>query len=205
MMGSFFSLPTVWAVTNPVLPNIGSGAGTSILGNIVSATISLLLVLGGIASFIFFVTGVYWWITAEGDKVKFQRARERVLHALIGALILFAIFAFLNLFDLIFGVDLRNIYVPRITGTSCECNESCVVIPEENNCGPYLRAVCLPGCDCECMMPTSTPAPPTPTSTPACLDVGQYCASDSECCNGNCCDTGPCVGQCYGDCADCSG
>ncbi len=77
-------------ITNPVIGPAGTGPGDAILGNIISALIGFVLVVGTIGALVFFMLGALRWITSSGDKNKLQAAQEEITHAVVGLMILAA-------------------------------------------------------------------------------------------------------------------
>ena len=78
-------------ITNPVLPTIGHGEGGPIFGNIISAIIGMFLIVGFIFAILHFMFGAMRWVTASGDKTALQSAQERMTQAVVGLLIMAAI------------------------------------------------------------------------------------------------------------------
>ncbi len=91
---------TIFAITNPVLPpQIGAGgqlAGETIVGNIVSAVIGAILILGFIVAMLYFMIGGIRWLTASGDKTKLQSAQDQITQAITGLIVLAAFWAILT-------------------------------------------------------------------------------------------------------------
>lgn len=75
-------------ITNPVLPNGGIEFG-SLLG----AMVGLLLIIGSLAAFIFLLLGALSWITSSGDKQKLEKAQGTITSAILGLIILAAVWA----------------------------------------------------------------------------------------------------------------
>ena len=101
-------------IENPSIPN-KYGAGSDFAGNvsgILGATISFILAAGGIAFVLMFMIGGFQWITSGGDKDAITRARSRIMHAVVGLVILFAVYAILKLLGQVLGVNLISIKLP---------------------------------------------------------------------------------------------
>lgn len=56
-------------------------------------------------------------MTSGGDKVAVENARKRITNAIIGLLILFFIFAFVNLLEAFLGVSILELDIGILTGS----------------------------------------------------------------------------------------
>ncbi len=92
------------AINNPVLPeNLGGTAdsseaatsGTVFVQYLVSLWESMINI-GGLLVLFYFAWGSIEWITAGGDSGKLEKARLRMMHAIIGLLILVSSFVILG-------------------------------------------------------------------------------------------------------------
>lgn len=104
-------------ITNPVVPNLSPGSGSAAVGQFsgVIGTIIRALFVGGVIVFlVWFLIGAVRWITSGGDKGQLEGARNQVLHAVIGLVVLFSLFAILKVIEILFGVSILNIDVNRI-------------------------------------------------------------------------------------------
>ena len=82
-----------------------------IFGNLVT----VLLVFAVILSLIFLLIGAIRWITSGGDKGKLDEARKGVLASIVGLVIAFLAFFFLNLITYIFtGTAMTTLRLPTI-------------------------------------------------------------------------------------------
>lgn len=96
-------VPTVFAdsgIINPVLIFAGQGdaaQGMIILSSIISALVGLFLVVGFILAIFHFMFGAIRWVTASGDKTHLQNAQERMTQAVVGLILLAAVWAITTL------------------------------------------------------------------------------------------------------------
>ncbi|MEK7165417.1 MAG: hypothetical protein AAB874_01240, partial [Patescibacteria group bacterium] len=97
-------------------PAVGTGDGAKIVSNIISALIGLFLVIGFVMALFHFMFGAIRWITASGDKTALQNAQERMTQAMIGLIILAAVWAIMLLVGKFVGLDFPNFILPTITG-----------------------------------------------------------------------------------------
>ncbi|MBI2267930.1 MAG: hypothetical protein HYU80_00575 [Candidatus Blackburnbacteria bacterium] len=104
-------------LTNPVVdklsPKSGEGAVDQLSG-ILSTIVSVLIIAGALIFTLYFIMGAIRWITSGGDKGQLESARNQVLHAVIGLLVLFSVFALLKLIGVLFNINLLNIDLGRI-------------------------------------------------------------------------------------------
>lgn len=98
-------------ITNPLLdPAIQtSGGGISFFQGFLPALVNLGFIIGSVVFFFMLLSGGIQWMTSGGDKIAVENARKRLTNALIGLLILFFIFAFVNLLEVFLGVNIMVI------------------------------------------------------------------------------------------------
>ncbi len=103
---------------NPVLPALlGQGAkeqGTKGLGVLIGNLVGLLFIGGFILSLFFLITGAISWITSGGDKNNLENARNRIVHAIMGLIILAAVWAIFTLVGQFVGLDIKKLPIPTI-------------------------------------------------------------------------------------------
>lgn len=105
-------------IKNPVLPfNIGCSyvaEGDTIAGNIIGAVVGIFLVVGSIAALLYLMIGAFVWITSAGDKNRLQEARERIIHALLGLIILASVWALMILIGEFTGLGFPTFILPTV-------------------------------------------------------------------------------------------
>lgn len=72
----------------------------------VTTAINLLLGFAGVGAFIFLLWGGVQWITAGSDKDAVEKARKKIINALIGLAVVFSAYAILFILRVLFNVDL---------------------------------------------------------------------------------------------------
>ena len=87
-----------------ILPAQTTG-GQGIVGTILRNVITLLFVVGGIGTIIYFIWGAVDWIMSGGDKEKVSSARKKMTHALIGLVLLSAAFVIIRVVGQIVGFN----------------------------------------------------------------------------------------------------
>lgn len=76
------------------------------LGLLLSRALILIFFFAAILTFIFIVIGGLQWITAGGDKVAAQAARDRITAAIVGLVIVVAAFAITWIITRAFGINI---------------------------------------------------------------------------------------------------
>ena len=96
-------------------PTSGGDALTAII-KVVSAIIGFLT----LAAFIWFmfqlVIGGIQWVTSGGDKNSLESARNKITHALMGLIIVGAIWAIFTLVSKFLGLNFPNLEIPSMGG-----------------------------------------------------------------------------------------
>jgi hypothetical protein len=109
-------------ITNPVLPAPVAGssgnAGVTFLQNIIPAAITLGFIIGVLVFFFMLIVGAIQWISSGGDKQAVESARGKVVNAIIGLIILFAAFAIIQMLNTFFGLELFQLTLPSLGGTT---------------------------------------------------------------------------------------
>jgi TRAP-type C4-dicarboxylate transport system permease small subunit len=110
-------------ITNPVLGPTGNQSGISFLQKFIPAAINLAFVAAAVIFLFMLIFGAIQWISSGGDKQALESARGRITSALIGIVILFALFAILNLISNFFGgVPILNLSIPSLTEINYKAN-----------------------------------------------------------------------------------
>jgi hypothetical protein len=89
-------------------PKDAAGGVTALksVTTVISSIIGLLTVIAGIWFIFMFLIGGYTWMTSMGDKHKLEEARDRIVNALIGLVIIVAGWGVLALVGQFFGWDI---------------------------------------------------------------------------------------------------
>lgn len=108
-------------IHNPVLPSgLGGGnspnpnSGGTALGQLISNLVGALFIAGFLLAFMQLLLGGISWITAGGDKQKLETARDKITNAIMGLVIVGAVYALTTLVARFFGMDLTALSVPTI-------------------------------------------------------------------------------------------
>lgn len=109
------------AITNPVLPpSLGGEGATGVqggksLGAIISTMVAALILFGFLAAMLLLITGSLSWITSGGDKTKLEAAREKIINAIVGLIILASVWAMITIVGQLVGLDIKNLPIPQIS------------------------------------------------------------------------------------------
>ncbi len=119
-VATFFSFAgAAFAVDSP---NIRGFDSNSIpfpnLGKLISNILSLLFFFAALLAFLFIILGGIQWITAGGDKVAAQSARDRITAAVIGLVIVVAAFAITVILSKVLGINLFEYNFPGTSTTA---------------------------------------------------------------------------------------
>lgn len=82
------------------------GDVTTDLGTLLSRAMIILFFFAAVLAFIFIVIGGIQWITAGGDKIAAQAARDRITAAVVGLMIVVASFAITLIITSVFGLNI---------------------------------------------------------------------------------------------------
>lgn len=91
-----FLAQNVPPINNPALPGIANKTekdAPALFGKFIAGLIGVMLVIGTLLAFAQLLQGGLAWITSGGDKTALEGARDRIINALIGLLIVFAAWA----------------------------------------------------------------------------------------------------------------
>ena len=107
-------------ITNPVLqPVIGAGGraqGGTATGKIIASVMGGMFIIAFMIAFIYLITGGFHWITSGGDKTNLEHARNKIIHAVVGLIVVASVFAVVNILGKLLGLDLLNLPIPVIRG-----------------------------------------------------------------------------------------
>jgi len=103
-------IPSVSNITNPALGNSLQGlSGAEFVSRLVSSAVGLLLIAGAVIFVVILLLGAISWITSGGDKAAVEAARGKVTAAIIGLVLLFSVWAIVNLIETIFRINILTL------------------------------------------------------------------------------------------------
>lgn len=83
--------------------------------SIVSAVVTLLLIVSLLAFFFMFMFGGIKFIISGGNKEKTDTATRQIKNAFIGLFIVFSSWAIVQIISTVYGIDLLLIEIPSVT------------------------------------------------------------------------------------------
>lgn len=87
------------------------------IGQLVGFIVTIAFVIAVLVALLFLVWGGIKWITSGGDKAGVEAARNQIIAAVIGLIIVFLAFFILNLVLQLFGLNLFNLTLPTLSGS----------------------------------------------------------------------------------------
>lgn len=89
--------------------------GSASIGNVIMSVIVILFIIAVIVALIFLIWGGLKWIFSGGDKTAVESARNTIIAAVIGLVIVFASFFLLNLVtQILLGAPITSVNLPTI-------------------------------------------------------------------------------------------
>jgi hypothetical protein len=132
--------------TNPALNlTISTLSGSEFVSRLISSLIGFGIVVGGTIFVFMLIIGSVQWITSGGDKGANEAARSKITSALVGLVILFALFAIVNLVGCFFNTNFLQFNIGELSVTGGE-NPFC---PSAS--APSELCICAEGCPPPCI------------------------------------------------------
>lgn len=82
--------------------------------SLVSAIINILLIVAVIIALVFLIYGGIRWILSGGDKTAVESARNHIIAAIIGLVIVLLAFFIINLIGGLFGININKLTLPQL-------------------------------------------------------------------------------------------
>ena len=104
-------------ITNPIAPRLSpltGEAATGTFSDVLSSVFGLLFIVGILVFVVYFIIGAYQWITSSGDQKGVEKARNSIIQAIIGLVVLFSLFALLRLIGYVFDINLLQLDIGRL-------------------------------------------------------------------------------------------
>lgn len=83
-------------------------------GKFVSNAVVALMVLASLVALGFLIYGGVKWIMSEGDKTAVENARNTIIGAVIGLIVVFTSYLILSIILGVFGINLQSLTVPTV-------------------------------------------------------------------------------------------
>ena len=128
----FLSVVQAAAFVNPVIGILGTDKENAQSGATVTGYGILLwnavIIAGGLVVLLYFIWGAMEWLLSAGEASKLQSARNRMIHSVIGIMILASVIAVFMFVQYVMGVEFINFTTTSTGGSPC--------IPTETNTCP---------------------------------------------------------------------
>ena len=86
-------IPSLAGIALGMVPS----GGASTLNNVLRLIVSLLILFAIILSLLYLIWGGINWLTSEGDKTRLEAARQKIIYAILGLILVFVSYLVLNL------------------------------------------------------------------------------------------------------------
>lgn len=86
----------------------GETAAGGMLEKIFSMTLAIFTIIGGLTFVLYFVLGALSWITAGGATDKIEKAKNQMINAVIGLIIIVAAFSIISIVSIVMGLNILN-------------------------------------------------------------------------------------------------
>ena len=86
------------------------------LGQVLGFVVTIAFIIAILTALLFLIWGGIKWITSGGDKTGVETARNQIIAAIIGLIVVFLAFFILNLILTLFGLSLFNLTLPKFPG-----------------------------------------------------------------------------------------
>ncbi len=97
-------------------------ADTSV-GSLITFFVAFVIVLATLLALVMIVIGAIQWITSGGDKTKVDAARNHIIAAIIGLVVIALSFVIINVVISALGLgDLMHLRIPKLTDISGQAN-----------------------------------------------------------------------------------
>lgn len=94
-------------IQNPALgPNLQGKTGIGFFQSFVPNLVGIAFVIGALVFFFVMIIGAIQWITSGGDKASLESARGKIVNAIVGFIILLAVFALLKVIEDFFAINI---------------------------------------------------------------------------------------------------
>ncbi len=88
------------AVQEPSVPYVNS------IGSLLGGLLTIAIIFGALAVFIYLIWGGFDWLTSGGDSGKIEKAQKKITAALIGFAIIAASYGLMKLIGAFFNIDI---------------------------------------------------------------------------------------------------
>lgn len=102
-------------ITNPALPAaVGNQSGQTFFNSLFPALVGVGFVVGVVFFLFNLIIGAVQWIGSGGNKASIEEARNKIISALVGIVVLFCVFGILNFVSCFFNINFTTIQVGQL-------------------------------------------------------------------------------------------
>jgi hypothetical protein len=105
-------------ITNPVLPKVigdaGKDNGGNAIGLLIGNIVGGIMIIGFLLAFFILLSGGISWITAGGDKAQLENARNKITNAIIGLIVVAAVWGIMAVVGPFLGISFPDLTIPTI-------------------------------------------------------------------------------------------
>ncbi len=92
------------------------GLGGDNIGKTIQGVVIFIIVLAVVIALIYLLYGGIRWITSRGDKTEVEAARNHVMAAILGLIVVFLAIFIVSVILAAFGLSYTNLTIPKIGG-----------------------------------------------------------------------------------------
>lgn len=97
-------------ISNPALgPSLQGKTGNTFFQSLIPSAVGLAFVIGTLVFLFVMLIGAIQWITSGGDKAAIENARGKIVNAIVGIILLFAVFALLRVIQTFFHINILTL------------------------------------------------------------------------------------------------
>ena len=86
------------------------------LGTVIGSLVGFMVIVAVLAALIYIILGAFQWITSGGDKAKVESARNHIIAAVVGLVIIALAFIILNIVTNLLGIgNITDLQIKSIT------------------------------------------------------------------------------------------
>lgn len=131
LLMTLLAVPPVFAAPDPCPEVLNAGvkdaAGTvnanTSVGSIITFLVAFVIIIAVLLALVFIVIGAIQWITSGGDKTKVDSARNHIVAAVLGLIVIAFSFVLINVVITALGLgSLTSLHIPTLTSISGKTN-----------------------------------------------------------------------------------
>ena len=203
--------PAYAQITNTAVPWMAGKDSGTIIGGLISSLAGIALIVAGLITFGYLVMGGIQWITSGGDKGGLEAARNKIIHAIVGLVIVASTWALISLVFSWLGMCFPNINIPVVNQVAAQPCHQPTQYPVPPTPAPRPPTAVPPRASAtpiRLSTATNTPVPPAPTTNTAWYGCAQgsiivgtcdACDGQTRTCNFSCQPNG-CTARETGSC-----